>query len=95
MPMPQAGPPTFSGKRGMEAVREDVLCAFLVLRELNEYGQHYNEKARIEIVEKALTALRNVWVDTGAAPDAIEPKMLEMLKAGVICRGRPKKAAAG
>jgi hypothetical protein len=95
MPMQQGGPPTFPGKRDLEVIREDVLCAYLVLRELNEYGQHYNAKARVEIVEKALTALRNVWVDTGAAIDSIEPKMLEMLRAGVICRGRPKKAAVG
>lgn len=93
--MPQGGPSIFNGKRTMEAVREDVLCAFLVLRELNEYGQHYNERARIEIVEKALTALRNVWIDTGAAPDEMEPNMMALMKAGTICRGRPKKTGTG
>lgn len=92
--MPQ-GSPSFADKRDMETIRDDVLCAFLVLRELNEYGQHYNERARIEIVEKALKALRNVWTDTGADPAEIEPKMMELLKSGQICRGRPKKVAAG
>ena len=93
--MPAGGPPMFNAKRTMEAIREDVLCAFLVLRELNEYGQHYDETARIEIVEKALAALRNVWIDSGADPAEMQPKMLEMLNAGRICRGRPKKLAAG
>jgi hypothetical protein len=80
-------------KRAMEAVREDVLCAYLVLRELNEYGQHYSAKARLEIVEKAVSALRNVWLDTGADPGEMDPKMVELMKAGQICRGRPKLAA--
>lgn len=93
--MPQGGPSTFNGKRTMEAIREDVLCAFLVLRELNEYGQHYNERARVEIVEKALTALRTVWLDTGADPNEMEPKMRALMKAGMICRGRPTRAASG
>jgi hypothetical protein len=90
--MLQGDPPMF-GKRGMEAVREDVLCAYLVLHELNEYGQHYSAKARIEIVDKALTALRNVWIDTGADLTEIEPKMKALMKAGQICRGRPRKVA--
>ena len=86
-------PPMFEGKRGMEAVREDVLCAYLVLRELNEYGQHYSAKARVEIVDKALAALRNVWLDTGADPAEMDPKMVELMNARQICRGRPKKVA--
>jgi hypothetical protein len=91
--MSQGDPPMFEGKRGMEAIRDDVLCAYLVLRELNEYGQHYSTKARVEIVDKALTALRNVWLDTGAHPAEMDPKMKELIKAGVICRGRPRKVA--
>lgn len=91
--MPQGGPPMFSGNRNMDAIREDVLCAFLVLRELNEFGQHYNEKARIEIVDKAIAALRNVWIDTGADPNQMEPLMKELLKAGEICRARPESMA--
>jgi hypothetical protein len=93
--MPQGSSPIFAGKRNMDTIRDDVLCAFLVLRELNEYGQHYNERARIEIVEKALAALRNVWTDTGADPAEMEPRMMELMKAGQICRGRPKKVATG
>lgn len=83
----------FSSQRKMDAIREDVLCAFLVLRELNDFGQHYNEKARIEIVDKAIAALRNVWIDTGADPDQMEPQMRELLKAGEICRARPQSVA--
>jgi hypothetical protein len=85
-------PPMFQ-KRAMDAVREDVLCAYLVLCELNEYGQHYSAKARLEIVEKAVSALRNVWLDTGADPGEMDPKMVELMKVGQICRGRPKLAA--
>jgi hypothetical protein len=79
----------------MGTIRGDVLCAFAVLRELNEYGQHYNEKARVAIVDKALTALRNVWIDTGADPAEMEPKVKELLKGGQICRGRPKTRPDG
>jgi hypothetical protein len=91
--MSQGNLPAFPVKRALDAVREDVLCAYLVLRELNEYGQHYSAKARVEIVDKAITALRNVWLDTGADPAQMDPKMVELMKASQICRGRPKKLA--
>jgi hypothetical protein len=83
----------FQSKRDVAALREDLLCAFLVLRELHEYGQHYGEAARSEIVQKALTALRNAWADTGAEEDDIEPALLGLLASGKICRTRPRDAA--
>jgi hypothetical protein len=36
-----------------------------------------------------------VWVDTGADPAEMEPKMMELLSSGQICRGRPKSRATG
>jgi len=95
--MQRGVPPDFRGKRDMGTIRDDVLCAFAVLRELNEHGQHYNEKARVEIVDKALAALRNVWTDTGADPAEMELKTMELLQSGQICRagsrpiGRPRQ----
>jgi hypothetical protein len=91
--MPQGGPPMFGGKRDMATLREDVLCAYLVLRELNEHGQHYDHKARVEIVNKALDALRNVWADTGAQPTEMDPQMQALLRSGRICRVHPRRAA--
>jgi hypothetical protein len=85
----------FEAKRDIAALREDLLCAYLVLRELNDHGEHYDEKARVEIVEKALAALRNVWIDSGADPAEIEPRMLALLKSGRICRAPSRKVAAG
>jgi hypothetical protein len=85
------GGPMFAPKRDMDTLREDLLCAYLVLRELNDHGQHYDEKARVQIVEKALAALRNVWIDTGAQPAELEPQMAMLLKSGRICRARPRK----
>jgi hypothetical protein len=84
----------FAANRDVAALREDILCAYLVLRELNEHGQHYDEKARVEIVNKALNALRNVWTDTGAGPVEMEPQMEALLRSGRICRARPRKIAA-
>ena len=92
--MLSGGQPMFEAKRDIATLREDVLCAYLVLRELNEHGQHYDEKARIQIVKKALDALRNVWADTGAHAAELEPQMLALLKSGRICRAGPKKIAA-
>jgi hypothetical protein len=89
--MSAGGPPMFGAKRDMDALREDVLCAYLVLRELNEHGQHYDAKARVEIVNKALTALRNVWIDTGAQPAEMEPQMKALMRSGRICRAAPRK----
>jgi hypothetical protein len=83
----------FDSKRDVAALREDVLCAFLVLRELHDYGQYYGDSARDEIVRKALAALRNVWLDTGAKEDDIEPAMLALLATGKICRPPPRDAA--
>jgi hypothetical protein len=83
----------FAVKRDMATLREDVLCAYLVLRELNEHGSHYDAKARMEIVEKALSALRNIWTDTGAQPAEMEPQMLALLKSGRICHAQPRKVA--
>jgi hypothetical protein len=73
----------------LAALREDLLCAYLVLRELHDYGQHYGEAARGEIVQKALAALRNAWADTGAKEDDIEPALLALLATGKIGRARP------
>jgi len=84
----------FGANRDIATLREDVLCAYLVLRELNDHGQHYDERARIEIVNKALNALRNVWTDTGAQPTEMEPQMQALLRSGRICRARPRKVAA-
>ena len=83
----------FENKRDIKALREDLLCAYLVLRELNDYGQHYGETTRSEVVGKALKALRNAWIDTGASLDDIEPAMLALLASGKICRARPRDAA--
>jgi hypothetical protein len=91
--MPQDRPSMFTDRRDLGTIRKDVLCAVVVLRELNEYGQHYDEKARIEIVDKALQALCNVWVDTGANLEDMEPHIMELLQAGEICRTRPKATA--
>jgi hypothetical protein len=85
------GGPMFGPSRDVATLREDVLCAYLVLRELNEHGRHYDEKARVEIVNKALGALRNVWVDTGAQPAEMEPQVMALLKSGRICRAQPRK----
>lgn len=85
------GGPMFAPKRDMDTLREDLLCAYLVLSELNEHGQHYDEKARVQIVDKALSALRNVWIDTGAQLAELEPQMSILLKSGRICRARPRK----
>lgn len=82
----------FSDKRNLDTIHEDVLCAVVVLRELNEYGRDYDEKARIEIVEKARKALRNIWADTGADANDIEPRMMELLKTGGIRRASPRRS---
>lgn len=92
--MPPGGRSMFDAKRDVATLREDVLCAYLVLCELNEHGQHYDQKARVEIVSKALNALRNVWTDTGASPAELEPQMEALLRSGRICRARPRKVAA-
>jgi hypothetical protein len=83
----------FESKRDVMALREDLLCAYLVLRELRDYGAHYGDATRSEIVQKALTALRNAWCDTGAKEDDIEPHMLALLASGKVCRARPRDAA--
>jgi hypothetical protein len=84
----------FNAKRDVGALRQDLLCAYLVLRELHEYGPHYSENAREEIVSKALTALRSAWTDTGADETEMEPQMLALLASGRICKARPKGVAA-
>jgi hypothetical protein len=83
----------FHAKRDIGALREDLLCAYLVLRELHEYGPHYSENARDEIVKKALVALRNAWSDTGAKEAEMEPQMLALLASGRICRAKTPDAA--
>ncbi len=83
----------FETKRDIAALRDDLLCAYLVIRELRDYGQHYSEATRDEIVKKALKALRNAWCDTGAKEDDIEPHVLALLASGKICRARPRDAA--
>lgn len=74
------------GKRDAEAVREDLLCAYLVLRELRDHAPHYSGEARVEMVDKAASALRQAWQDTGGDIRDMEPKMMAMLAAGRICR---------
>lgn len=78
--------------RDAEAVREDLLCAYLVLRELRDYGPHYDDDARRELIEKAVKALRHAWADTGAAVKDLEPQMLALLASGTICQERRKGA---
>jgi hypothetical protein len=73
------------GKRDAEAVREDLLCAYLVLRELRDHAPHYSGEARNEMVDKATSALRKAWADTGADVKEMEPKMMAMLASGQIC----------
>jgi len=74
------------GKHDVEAVREDLLCAYLVLRELRDHAPHYSGEARVEMVDKATMALRKAWQDTGGDIKDIEPKMMALLAAGQICR---------
>lgn len=74
------------GKRDIDAVRADLLCAYLVLRELRDHAPHYSGEARNEMVGKAASALRKAWQDTGADIKDMEPKLMEMLASGRICR---------
>ena len=92
--MPAGGSPMFEANRDVATLREDVLCAYLVLRELNDHGQDYDEKARVAVVNKALAALRNVWIDTGAQPAEMEPQMQALLRSGRICRAKLRRVAA-
>jgi hypothetical protein len=79
-------------KRDVEALRQDLLCVYLVLRELHEYGPHYGEALRAEMVGKALAALKSAWCDTGADERQLEPQMLALLASGQICQPRQDAA---
>jgi hypothetical protein len=72
-------------KRDAQAVREDLLCAYLVLRELRDHAPHYSGEARTEMVDKATSALRKAWQETGADVKDLEPQMMALLASGNIC----------
>jgi hypothetical protein len=74
-------------KGAAKTLREDLLCAYLVLRELRDHAPHYSGEARSEMVDKATSALRNAWVYTGAELKDLEPQMMALLASGQICRG--------
>ena len=73
-------------------MREDLLCAYLVLRELRDYAQHYSTEARRNMIARATAALQNAWQHTGAELGDLEPPMLALLASGDICRRRLKAA---
>jgi hypothetical protein len=73
-------------KRDSQLVREDLLCAYLVLRELRDYGQHYSSEARRKMIARATSALQSAWADTGAELSELEPQMMALLASGDICR---------
>jgi hypothetical protein len=73
-------------RRDVQFVREDLLCAYLVLRELRDYAQHYSIEARRRMVARATSALQSAWRHTGAELNELEPQMLALLASGDICR---------
>jgi hypothetical protein len=75
-----------TNRRDSQVVREDLLCAYLVLRELRDYGQHYSVDARRKMVSRATAALQNAWQYTGADLSELEPQMLALLASGNICQ---------
>jgi hypothetical protein len=75
-----------SDRRDLHAVREDLLCAYVVLRELRDYAQHYSTDARRKMVARATSALQSAWEYTGAELGDLEPRMLALLASGDICR---------
>ena len=72
--------------RDLQSVRDDLLCAYVVLRELRDYAQHYSADARRKMVARATSALQSAWQFTGAELSDLEPQMLARLAAGDICR---------
>ncbi len=81
-----------SNRRDSQFVREDLLCAYLVLRELRDYSQHYSIDARRKMVARATSALQSAWQYTGAELSELEPQMLALLASGDICRRHLKAA---
>jgi multidrug resistance efflux pump len=73
-------------RRNSQHLREDLLCAYLVLRELRDYAQHYSVAARRKMVARATAALQSAWQYTGAELSELEPQMLALLASGDICR---------
>ena len=75
-----------SDRRDSQFVREDLLCAYLVLRELRDHAPHYSTDARRKMVARATSALQSAWQYTGAELNELEPQMLALLASGDICR---------
>jgi hypothetical protein len=73
-------------RRDVQFVREDLLCAYLVLRELRDYAQHYSVEARRKMVGRATSALQSAWQYTGAELGELEQEMMALLASGDICR---------
>ena len=73
-------------RRDSQLVREDLLCAYLVLRELRDYAQHYSTEARRTMIVRATSALQDVWRATGAELGELETQMMALLASGDICR---------
>ena len=79
-------------RRDLQFVREDLLCAYLVLRELRDYAPHYSVDARRKMVARATAALQSAWQSTGADLSELEPQMLALLASGNICQRRSNVA---